>query len=171
VKLSRRAFLAAGTAGVVALAAGGWLRYGVRRPVPGRTLDADSARVVAALVPAFLSGALPASQPDYGSAVAETVDAVDAAIAGLPPAAQQELGQLFGLLAFPPARIALTGLWSSWERARTSDVQAALQRWQSSRSTLLRSAYDGLHQIILAAWYGNPRAWPAIGYPGPPSLA
>jgi hypothetical protein len=35
---------------------------------------------------------------------------------------------------------------------------------------LLRSAYDALHQIVLAAWYGNPRSWPAIGYGGPPSV-
>jgi len=45
-----------------------------------------------------------------------------------------------------------------------------LGRWQHSRLALLRSAYDGLHQLVLAAWYGNSRAWPAIGYPGPPSL-
>jgi hypothetical protein len=76
---------------------------------------------------------------------------------------------LFGLLAFPPARVAL-GVRSAWQDADPADVEAALQRWERSRSRLLRSAYDGLHQLILAAWYGNPRAWPAIGYPGPPAL-
>jgi hypothetical protein len=35
---------------------------------------------------------------------------------------------------------------------------------------LLRSGYAALHQLVLAAWYGNARAWPAIGYGGPPSL-
>jgi hypothetical protein len=35
---------------------------------------------------------------------------------------------------------------------------------------LLRSAYDALHQLVFAAWYGNPRSWPAIGYAGPPVL-
>jgi hypothetical protein len=24
---------------------------------------------------------------------------------------------------------------------------------------------------VIAAWYANPRSWPLIGYPGPPSLA
>jgi len=28
-----------------------------------------------------------------------------------------------------------------------------------------------LHQLVLAAWYGNPRAWSSIGYLGPPVLA
>jgi hypothetical protein len=45
-----------------------------------------------------------------------------------------------------------------------------LARWQASRVSLLRSAYGGLHQLLLAAWYGNPLAWQAIGYPGPPRL-
>ena len=35
---------------------------------------------------------------------------------------------------------------------------------------LKRSAYDALHQLILAAWYGNGRSWAGIGYPGPPKL-
>jgi len=27
-----------------------------------------------------------------------------------------------------------------------------------------------LHELAFAAWYGNPQAWPAIGYAGPPAL-
>jgi len=27
-----------------------------------------------------------------------------------------------------------------------------------------------LHQLVFAAWYADPRAWPATGYAGPPSL-
>lgn len=168
--MKRRTFLAAGALGVAALAAGGWLRYGMRHAPPGHALDDDARAIVAALVPAFLDGALPVHAPLRGDAIAETVVAVDAAILGLPPMAQHELAQLFGLLAFPPARMAV-GVRSAWPDAATSDVQAALQRWQVSRSLLLRSAYDGLHQLILAAWYADPRAWPDIGYPGPPALS
>jgi hypothetical protein len=168
--MKRRTFLAAGALGVAALAAGGWLRYGVRHAPPGRALDDESTDIVAALVPAFLAGALPAPEAERRAAIGETIAGVDTAIRGLPPMAQRELAQLFGLLAFPPARVAL-GVRSAWQDAATPDVQAALDRWAASRSTLLRSAYDGLHQLILAAWYGNPRAWPAIGYPGPPALS
>jgi hypothetical protein len=166
---SRRAFLVAGTLGGAALAAGGWLRYG-RSPRLAGPLDDDARGVVGALVPAFLAGALPAGEARAG-AIRETVDAVAQAIAGLPPSARHELAQLFGLLAFAPSRIAMTGLWRDWPDASSEDVDAVLARWQASRSTLLRSAYDGLHQLVLAAWYGNARAWPAIGYPGPPPLS
>jgi len=168
--MKRRTFLAAGALGVAALAAGGWLRYGLRHAPPGRALDDDARVIVAALVPAFLDGALPVHAPLRDSAIIETVGAVDAAVLGLPPSAQHELAQLFGLLGFPPARMAL-GMRTAWSDAPTVEVQAALQRWQGSRSLLLRSAYDGLHQLILAAWYANPRAWHDIGYPGPPALS
>ena len=41
------------------------------------------------------------------AAVSATVANVDSAIAGLPPDAQAELAQLFALLAFGPARLAI----------------------------------------------------------------
>ena len=166
---SRRTFLVTGALGVAALAAGGWLhtrRGGARA---GSALGNQGRTVIAAMAPAFLAGALP-DDATRAVAIAETVDAVDGAVAGLPPATQAELAQLFGLLAFTPARLALAGLVADWPDASTDAVAAALGRWQHSRLALLRSAYDGLHQLVLAAWYGNPRAWPAIGYPGPPSL-
>ena len=83
---------------------------------------------------------------------------------------QAELAQLFTLLGIAPARWLLAGLSSAWSVAPADDVAAAIERWRASRIALLRSAYDALHQLILGAWYGNPRAWASIGYPGPPRL-
>jgi hypothetical protein len=165
---SRRAFLVTGALGAAALAAGGWLRYGPGMRGAG-ALDDDARDIVGAMVPAFLSGALP-GDARRADAVRETVDAVWRTVAGLPPEARRELAQLFALLALAPTRVAMTGSWQPWEHASPADVDAMLRRWQTSRIDLLRSAYDGLHQLILAAWYGNPRAWPAINYPGPPAL-
>ena len=166
---SRRTFLVTGGLGVAALAAGGWLHMRSGGARAGSALGDQGRTVIAAMVPAFLDGALP-DGANRAVAIAETVDAVDGAVAGLPPATQAELAQLFGLLTFAPARLALAGLADDWPGASTDAVAAALGRWQHSRLTLLRSAYDGLHQLVIAAWYGNPRAWTAIGYPGPPSL-
>jgi hypothetical protein len=91
-------------------------------------------------------------------------------VAGLPPGSRKELEQLFALLSFAPTRCLLAGVWSSWPDASRDSVAAFLASWRDSRFTLLRSGYGALHQLILAAWYGNTRSWPAIGYPGPPSL-
>lgn len=170
--LTRRQFLRVGLVGAGVLAAAGLLRRG--RSVPGgdafRILDTRSAGVIAALVPAVLAGTLPPEGPERAVAVREVVEAFDRAVSGLSPAVQEEIGQLLGLLGFAPTRIVLAGVSSSWEDASAGEVSAFLSRWRHSRFDLFRASYQALSQLLQAAWYGNPKAWPAIGYPGPPPL-
>ncbi len=174
--LTRRTFLFAGIAGASALAAAGWLRSrdgpspllaGTSTP----TLVPDAVNVLTAVTPVFLRGALPDGPAAAAAAVSDTVGNVGIAIAGLAPAAQQELGQLFALLGFAPARIALARVTSAWPEAGNDEIAAFLERWRTSGFLLFQSAYAALHQLVFAAWYGNPDSWPAIGYPGPPRLA
>lgn len=124
---------------------------------------------MASLIPVLLDGALPEG-PEAANARAETLTGVERAVAGLPPATRNELAELFSLLAFAPTRCLLAGIWSPWPEAAPEAIASFLTRWRDSRFTLLRSAYAALHQLVFSAWYANPRAWPAIGYPGPPSL-
>jgi hypothetical protein len=168
--MRRRTFLSFGVAGAAALAAAGWWASLGKRSPNARVLDAEATRIVAAIVPAMLDGALPTNGPERASAITQTVAGVDRAILALPPAARSELGQLFSLLALAPARRAFAGVASPWEEAGIAEVGAFLDRWRDSGWALKRSAYDALHQLVIAAWYANPRAWPAIGYPGPPVL-
>ena len=171
---TRRTFLVVGLAGGATLAATYWLRRtrGRDSVLPAdaslAALDPAAPAIVAAIVSVMLDGALPA---DRHAAVTETVANVARAVSGLAPNAQKELGELFSLLSLPPTRIALAGVMTPWADASPEAVAAFLERWRTSRWMLLRSAYDALHQLVLAAWYGNPRAWPSIGYPGPPVLA
>jgi hypothetical protein len=174
---TRRTFLVAGIAGGATLAAAWWLR-GTRDAQPASaataalsTLDPQAPAIVAAIASVLLDGALPGDAAGRGAAVDATVANVARAVAGLPPGAQHELGQLFALLAFAPTRIALAGVSPSWREARGEDVAAMLSRFRDSRFLLLRSAYAALHQLVFAAWYGDPASWAAIGYPGPPELA
>jgi hypothetical protein len=171
---TRRTFIFAGIAGATALATAGWLRSRPDTPVVGASptaLDPDAYAVVAAVTPVFLDGALPARAAEAAAAVQETVTNVGLAIAGLPPAAQKELAQLFALLGLAPARIALARVSSPWQQASHQEISAFLESWRSSRFLLFHSAYAALHQLVYAAWYGNPASWPAIGYPGPPRLS
>jgi len=168
--MRRRTFLTLGIAGAATLAAAGWLAALHRRPAPLLALDDAAKSIVAAIVPAMLEGALPGTAREREAAIAETVVNVDRAIHGLPPSARTELGQLFALLALAPARRAFAGVASTWEEAGVAEVAAFLDRWRDSGWALKRSAYDALHQLILAAWYGNGRSWAGIGYPGPPKL-
>jgi hypothetical protein len=172
-KLSRRTFIAAGIVGTAALVTAGWLR-GPHAPAgkePRRALDADAEAIMRAVVPVLLAGALPDEAAQRSAAVGDTLAAIDEAIAGLPAAAQKELAELFALLALPPVRVALARVGAPWPQASGADVRAFLDRFRDSGYTLLRAAYGAMHELTFAAWYGNPGAWAAIGYPGPPRLA
>lgn len=168
--MQRRTFLALGLTGAAALAAAGlwsWLRR------PGAASDAANATtaILAAIVPAMLDGALPASGLERTAAIRETVDGFGRAVAGLPPATRDEIAQLFTLLALPVGRRVFAGVERPWHEADPAEIAAFLDAWRDSGWALKRGAYDGLHQLVFAAWYGNPRAWGAIGYPGPPALS
>jgi hypothetical protein len=173
--LTRRRFITAGIAGGALLGVAWWLRR--RGPAPGdprfatlSALDADAPIVIAGIVSVLLDGALPTEPAARAEAIDDTVAGVAQAIAGLPPASQKELGELFTLLGLAPARIALARVTPAWSEATPADIGAFLERWRTSSMSLLRTAYDALHQLVFAAWYGNPKRWPAIGYDGPPAL-
>lgn len=173
--LTRRQFLRVGVAGAALLVAAKlahdrWPR--THEPATAPASARPEARdVFAALVPVILAGALPA-EPEAAAAAREaTVDRATAAIAALPPASQAELDQLFALLTFAPSRILVAGVRARWSEASTEDVSRFLDRFRSSRFSLLQSAYQALDQLVLAAWYAAPESWGAIGYPGPPKLA
>ena len=173
LRISRRTLLKVGGAGGAALLVARWLYTATESP-PARSdtagaLDPAARAVVAAIIPVFLDGALP-DGPEAASARAETLAGVERIIAGLPPAARKELADLFSLLVLAPTRGLIAGIWSPWPEATAQAVATFLARWRDSRFALLRSAYDALHQLVLSAWYANPRAWPATGYPGPPPL-
>jgi hypothetical protein len=151
--ITRGALLRYGAGGAVLLTLGG---------CAGGSPDA----MLRAVARAMLRGALPAGDAPLSRAVA----GVHVAIDGLPPAVQGEIAQLFGLLNFPVTRRVVAGV-GPWERASDGEVSAFLERWRTSGSTLLRSGYQALHQLVMAGWYGQDEAWARIGYPGPPRIA
>lgn len=162
---SRRSFLKLGLVGGALLGAAGAASWFV-----GRDPVDDRREVLAAAIGAMLDGALPAQPPARETAIATTLSEVEIAIAGLPPATQAELAQLFALAAAAPSRFVLTGLTNSWSDASPAEVADVLQRWRTHRLALLQSAYHGLHDLILGTWYAAETHWEAIGYPGPPRL-
>jgi hypothetical protein len=156
--LTRAQWIGSGVTAAVALTAAG--------------LAADSREtnpdVLAVIVPVLLAGALPADPAQRKGAVANTLDGFDLAVAGLTPSVQAEIAQLFALLRIAPLRIIATGIVGPWSRTPPERVAAFLEAWRFSRIGKLRSAYDALHQLVFAAWYGRPQSWRVIGYPGPP---
>jgi hypothetical protein len=119
----------------------------------------------------LLEGALPADQAARDVALAQTLTGIDTAVAGLAPDARAELAQLVALLALPPVRFGIARVSDAWPAASPVEVRRFLDNCRTSRFTLMRAAYDALHDLTFAAWYGNADSWPAIGYPGPPPLS
>ena len=158
---SRRQFLQTGLAGSLLLGVAG-----CSSPSAGGTRT----KIISAIAAAILADALPTAADALEKSLAATVLGVEQAIAGLAPATQGEIGQLFDLLAFPPTRILVAGVWPAWDVALPEEISAFLQSWRSSRFDLLRSGYAGLHDLVLGAWYASSASWAAIGYPGPPLL-
>jgi hypothetical protein len=168
---TRRQFLKVGLVGGGVLVAAGWLAFRPKGPQHlAGTLDQRTAAVVAALVPVVLAGVLPVAVEARRTAIRETVEAFGRAVSGLAPAVQDEIAQLFSLLGLPPTRVALAGVWTTWEDASPADIAQFLNRWRTSRFDLFRAGYQALTRLLQASWYGNPASWDHLGYPGPPSL-
>ena len=132
-----------------------------------RALDERDREILAAILPVMLYGSLPKNDDALRSAI----EGFDIAIAGLTPSVQSEIAQLFTILRVPPLRMIATGIMRPWHVASQEEIARFLNGWRYSKITSLRSAYDALHQLSYAAWYGNPQSWPSTGYPGPPKLS
>lgn len=172
MKYSRRTLIKAGLAGQLLLGVGSLRAQVVRQletlPASEETFLTPADRhLYAKLIPEFLGDAWSLEQD--GAALSAMINAIEEIILGLTPSVQVEVRELLDLLAIKPVRYLLTGIYHI-ENANSEQVQAWLVGWQSSRFTLLRTAFKGLHQPIMGAWYGQPASWADIGYPGPPPL-
>lgn len=162
--VSRRTFLKRGLVASALLLGGASVAYVMwRNPVH------DRETVLRALTRGLLAGAL-ADDPQRDESIERCVRDVGTAIARLPLADQSDLTRLFALLAMAPTRAALAGVTGSWANTTTAQVNAFLESWHFHRYAMMRSAYHGLRDLVLSAWYGNPASWVATGYPGPPKI-
>lgn len=171
--LTRRTFLKTGIVGgalltVVAILQKPLDRMGKRALVNAYPMNNSQGRVIAAIAPVMLGSALPTEAVAREQAIKRAVEAVAVAVGSLSASTQTEVAELFALLVFPPARIALAGVNVPWDQATETDVAAFLTKWRNSPLDLLKSGYMALHDLVLGSWYADSAAWPDIGYPGPP---
>lgn len=176
--VSRRTFIKTGIIGGVLLAGAGYATRDVlwgggaeRQTSDGEPLQFLTQKdylVLAAIASVILEGALPEDEASRKKLLDQTLRDLDKALPGLQIPAQKELRQLFGLLKIPVTRMLAARVFSSWEKASEASINAWLTRWRNSDTDLFRTAYNGLHQLIMGSWYGGAHAWASVGYPGPP---
>jgi choline dehydrogenase-like flavoprotein len=89
---------------------------------------------------------------------------------------QLEFKQLLDALAQPLLAAPLTGHFKPFVTLSPAERETVLQRWAVSPLPQLRKAFQGIKRLTAALFYSvtdetgrNPN-WPAIGYPGAPSV-
>jgi hypothetical protein len=95
---------------------------------------------------------------------------IDMQIAGTPDQVQAELSQLLTIMDSLAGRRALVGIGSTWETVEAAELTAALQSMRLSRISLRQQAYQGLHDLVYAAYFSGKETWQVLGYPGPVDL-
>lgn len=161
--MHRRTFLqlGVGSAAVLALAGGA---VAVLQPGLRQGALSPRARVVIARVAlAILADAWTPGE----AAMRALLERINDKIAGTPHAVQSELSQLLALMDTAPGRRALVGIRSSWEEVQADELRLALQSMRVSDISLRQQAYQGLHDLVYAAYFSGRESWSLLGYPGP----
>jgi hypothetical protein len=168
--MRRRTWLKAGVIGGALLALGGTLVVLARPGWRDGRLTDDGRALFGAVAVAVLDALLPGEASARRAALAAHLERVEATVAGLPPGMQAEVAQLSALLLHPAGRFALTGLATDWAGVEPRAMQDALQGLRASRLELKQQVFHALRDLTNGAWFADPAAWTAIGYPGPRAI-
>jgi hypothetical protein len=171
---SRRTWLKGGLVSAALLSAGGlglalWpTRRGLGPSEPLRVLTEDEHAILAAIA----GRVCPRPGPDVPGADAVGVATIaDRLLERTEPEAVEGLKTALAL--FESGLVGALFL----ERARPftqlsgEQQDAVLVAWRDSSVALRRTLYRALSALVASIYYGDPRTWPGIGYPGPPDRA
>lgn len=131
-------------------------------------LTSAGEEILRAVAPAVLGSLLPADDAERERLLDDAMATLDDYLAYLSLPLQREARALFAMLHSLPARVVLLGTTRRWRDAPPARVEAFLRRARGSRLLLLRRAYAFLQSMTVVAWFDQPAAWSALGYPGPP---
>jgi hypothetical protein len=189
--LSRRSFLGLGLGGAAVLAVAGLgLLPTTLRPsaTPLRVLSPRAFSVLAAVADRICpgDGAFPSaselrvaesidallavSDPSMGAEL-RVAESIDALLAVSDPSMGAEIGQALLLLDNALAGLLLDGRPTTFTGASPEAQDATLAAWATSSLVLRRKVFKALRGLVAGAYYGNPRVYAAVGYPGPPDFS
>ncbi|MBU1310254.1 MAG: hypothetical protein KKE30_12075 [Gammaproteobacteria bacterium] len=164
--MDRRNFILTGIAlGAVASLGSGLAIWSWQHSVTPDSNNRDL--VLSALLPALLYGALPQDATLAAIELERTKTAISDFLPFLPLRQQQELNQLFNLLANRLSQLGLTGHVISLTKLSLSQRLQLLNQWRDSYLALLQQAYHGLRELLYGAYYGQSEHWQTLGYTAP----
>ena len=166
---SRRSLLKLGLGGSALLAVGG-VGLSLRAPVavpaagPLRVFSPAEYSICAALADTLCpgGGGLPTAT-EIG-----VPGKLDMLLDTLHPGVGKEICQVLHLVENPVASLLFDQRVTPFSHLDAAGRAEALMLWRSSSLSVRRQAYKGLHGLINAAYWGDPRTYAFTGYPGPP---
>ena len=168
--MKRRTLLSLGVLGATVLAVTGGALALIQPARRNETFSEPAKLMLAAVARAVLADLMPTEGDAGAKAMQELQQRLQTTISGMPAAMQAEVDELLTIVSSAPGRRALVGLSEPWETAPTSEVAAALQDMRNSSLALRQQAFHALRDLTNAAYFADPGAWAAIGYPGPREL-
>ncbi len=170
--VSRRGLLQAGLLGSATVWAGGLLGCTARWVSPVATqrlaLSPPGEEIMRAIMPVVLGSLLPPAGAERARALDSSLATLDEYLACLSLPLQGEAGNVFDTLDLWPVRTVLLGTSARWRDAAPGKIESFLRSARDSRFDLFRRMFGFLQSMAVLAWFDQPAAWPAIGYPGPP---
>jgi hypothetical protein len=175
-KHDRRTFLKRGLLGGGLLALAGTLPFAFRSTAVGRRprralrlLSVEEHAVLAAVAARIVPG--DGADPTWPRA--DDVDCagkIDALLATVHPDVGNDFRRLLRLFESGFLGTFIAASPRPFTRAAPAEQDARLEAWRRSRLTVLRSGYQALRRLSLAAYYASPEVYARIGYPGPPDV-
>lgn len=167
MNLSRRHFIVGAAACGGAMASYWLIQPQKFKPLTTRFkyLSSTHAQLLRALAPAMLAGVDLSSQAEQSQPpIDRLINNIDVAIGLLPHHSQTELNQLLTLLSHRGSFILLGQTTTPLPEMTVLQRDAMLRGWQLHSLKPLNQAYLGLHELFMAAWYGDPLSWGSLNY-------
>jgi hypothetical protein len=124
----------------------------------------------AAILLAIARRTLPADPPFPSPETVRVTDRVDAFLAMSHPGVQSDVKRLLALFDSALFGLVLDGSPRRFRAAPPASQDGRLAAWSASRVELRRTGFRALRRLIASAYYASPATWPAVGYPGPPTI-
>lgn len=84
------------------------------------------------------------------------------------PLVLRDIKRLIRLFESPVANFVFGGKTQPFTALESDAQDQVLREWRESRLEVRRTGYVVLRTLVAAAYFGDARTWPVVGYPGPP---
>ena len=131
---------------------------------PLKALTAEQYSILRAVAQRFHPG----KGPIPSASQIGVADAVDALLASVHPGFAYDFGRALLVFESAAGHLVFDGRFVPFTRMTPEQQDRVLEGWREARSHLRRQIFHAMLGLCSAAYWGDPRTWPVMEYPGPP---